>query len=182
MGVLGDIWEVGSELGMIGIEATEAAAEATPFIGAAFNGAKATAHATQAHDAELAGDTESAKFYGSEAAYDWTKAIPGVGTALGIGELAEGAVGGIAALGYGGGIKDVGRGFVRGMDNFKDTAMDLGAMAGIDEFGAARYDGDPKALAGLGAHTKAREHAEEQDPALQARVAQAQRAQRAAGR
>jgi len=171
MGFWGDVLEVGAEVGSLAVEAGELAGEATPFVGAGINGGKAIYHSSLAHDAELAGDQQTADHYGSEAAYDWVKAIPGVGTAMGVGELAEGTVGAVGALADGKGMVGAGKGFMHGMDNFKDTFKDLGAMAGVDEFGAKKYGH-------LGAHSELREHAEDSERFKEA----AERAKKAKGK
>jgi hypothetical protein len=152
MGFLGDVYEVGGEVLSLGAEATEVAGEATPFIGAGFNGAKAVREASLSHDAELAGDKDKADFHGGEAAYDWLKAVPGVGSVLGVAELAGGAVSGLQ-----------GNGFVHGMDEVKDMTKDLGAMAGVEEFGAGKYKGDPRTHDGWGSHAELRDEEEEKE-------------------
>ncbi len=152
MGFLSEAYEIGGEVLSLGAEATEIAGEATPFIGAGFNGAKAVSQASQAHDAELAGDKDSADFHSGEAAYDWMKAVPGVGTALGVAELTGGAVSGL-----------MGNGFVHGMDEVKDMTKDVGAMAGIEEFGAGKYKGDPRTHDGWGSHAELREQEEDKE-------------------
>jgi hypothetical protein len=152
MGFFGDVLEVGGEVLSMGAEVTEVAGEATPFIGAGFNGAKAVSEASQAHDAELAGDKDKADFHGGEAAYDWLKAVPGVGTALGVAELTGGAVSGLQ-----------GHGFVHGMDEVKDMTKDVGAMVGIEEFGGGKYKGDPRTHDEWGSHAELREQDEDKE-------------------
>jgi hypothetical protein len=149
-----DALEIGTEVGSVAAEGLEVAGEYTPLIGTAVNGAKAIYHSSKSHDAEMAGDKDKANFYGNEAAYDWMKAIPGVGTILGVGELA----GGVANVVEGGK-----GGFVGGMNKMQDGMEDLGAMLGIDEFGASKYKGDPNAHDTFGSHGELREQIEEQE-------------------
>lgn len=152
MGLFGDVLEAGVETASVAMDVTERAGEATPFVGAGLNGGKAIYHSSQAHDAELAGDKDKADFYGGEAAYDWLKAIPGVGTGLGLAELTGGAVSLIK-----------GDGFVHGMDEVKDMTKDVGAMAGIEEFGAGKYQGDPRTHDSWGSHAELRETNEDRE-------------------
>jgi hypothetical protein len=152
MGLLEEVGEPLLEAGSLAAEVVEVAGESTPLIGTGINAAKGIYHGTEAHDAEMAGDKDKASFYGNEAAYDWVKAIPGVGTFLGATELIGGAK---SAL-------DGGK-FVDGMHHSQDVIEDLGAMAGIEEFGASRYQGDPNAHDTWGSHAALRDHVEDQE-------------------
>lgn len=171
MGIFGDIWSVGKEVGSVGLDVAEHVGpkvfEHAGLIGNAVSAGEAIYNSSKAHDAEMAHDYEGADQYGSEAAYDWVKAVPVLGTAMGVGELASGAYwGGKAALngrGFAGSLKAG----VAGMDNFKDTAKDLGSMAGISEFGGSKY-------AHLGAHGELRESVEGRDEHLREYVAKKQ--------
>ena len=175
MGLLGELLDIGSEVGTLGLEGAEkigaGIGEATPLVGTAINAGKGIYHASLAHDAEMAHDQDGADHYGSEAAYDWMKAVPVLGTALGAGEMASGLYWGANAAYHGRGFGDVVHAGVAGMDNFKDTTKDIGSMAGISEFGGSKYGH-------LGAHGELRETIEGRDPLLAARVAQAQAGKR----
>lgn len=60
---------------------------ALPFVGPIVNGSKAVAHAGMAGIDHLVGDTENRNDHLAMASMDAVKAIPGVGTALTVGEL-----------------------------------------------------------------------------------------------
>jgi hypothetical protein len=142
------------EVGSLGVEALEAVGEATPIVGTAINGGKAIYHSSKAHDAEMAGDTDAADMYGSKASYDWLKAIPGVGTVLGLGELANGLHN---AVDTSDSRHSAPERFASGMENFSDGVQDAGAMLGIDEFsGKGHHDS-------WGSHTELRENVEERE-------------------
>jgi hypothetical protein len=133
MGALESAWDVTKEVGLLGSEVLEVAGEDTPLIGSAVNVAESAYHYGKANDLENAGDQDGADYQHDKAGYDAVKAIPGVGSFLGVSELASG----LHSYNTGGGFHD-------GMENFGDHVMDIGAMAGIGGLGAT----DPIPLTG----------------------------------
>lgn len=127
-------WDIAKEVGLLGAEVGHFAGKHTPFIGTVVNGIEAARHYGAASDAERAGDMDKADYYHDKAGYDLLKAVPGVGTALGMAELAAGT----ANVMYGGSFHD-------GMETVGDYTMDIGAMLGIGAFGA------PNPIPGTGA-------------------------------
>jgi hypothetical protein len=146
----GDVGNIVSEVGLLGLEGLEKAAkipekyaEAVPIVGTLVNGGKAVYHSGLGDTAEREGDQDKADMYHNKAAYDWLKAVPGVGTALGAGELIEGL-----------GFAVTGGSFSEGMERFGDTVQDIGSMVGIKEFEHSRDDK-------IGSHTALRHEVEE---------------------
>jgi hypothetical protein len=126
MGALESAWDITKEVGLLGAEVGEVAGEDTPLIGSIVNGAEAAYHYGKASDLEDQGDHDGADYQHDKAGYDVLKMIPGVGTVMGVGELANG----IYSSATGGTFHD-------GMENFGDHVMDVGAMAGVGGLGAS---------------------------------------------
>jgi hypothetical protein len=126
-GFLEAAWDVTKEVGLLGAEVGEVAGEDTPLIGTVVNGLEAAYHYGKASDLENAGDHDGADYQHDKAGYNVLKAIPGVGTVMGIGELANGTYNAVTGNG----------GFHEGMESFGDHVMDVGAMAGIGGLGAS---------------------------------------------
>jgi hypothetical protein len=126
MGFLGEAWDVVKEVGLLGCEVAEVAGEDTPLIGTAVNGVEAAYHYGKSSDAENRGDMDEADYEHDKAGYNLLKAIPGVGTVLGVTELMNGTVSAVRGNGFHNGMEDVG-----------DSVMDWGAALGIGALGAS---------------------------------------------
>lgn len=125
MSFLGEAWDIAKEVGLLGAEVAEVAGEDTPLIGTVVNGIEAAHYYGKSNDADNAGDHDAADYYHDKAGYDVLKMIPGVGTALGVAELANGTISAARGNGFHNGMEDVG-----------DHVMDVGAMLGIGGLGA----------------------------------------------
>jgi hypothetical protein len=119
------VWDVGREVVGLGADVVSHVGKTTPWVGTALNGIDAAWHYGREEDALNAGDHDKADYEHDRGGLSVLKAIPGVGTVAGIGEL---AAGGISMAGGGG--------FHEGMETFDDYAMDIGAALGIGALGA----------------------------------------------
>jgi hypothetical protein len=119
MEFIDDALDAAKEALVVGSELTHVAGADTPIIGTIVNSAEAAGEYTQALAANSEGDQEAEDFHRDRGYYDLLKAVPSVGTTLGLAELMNGGVNFAR-----------GRGFKDGMEDVKDTTLDFAAMFG----------------------------------------------------